>query len=72
MSDERTRPLEPSEVAKNEAEAADNAAREAALKAEEEEKRKMLLRKGRRSTILTGALGLPEETVGQRKTLLGS
>ena len=49
-----------------------DAAREAALKAEEEEKRKMLLRKGRRSTILTGALGLPEETVGQRKTLLGS
>lgn len=58
------------EAAANEA-ARVEAARVAAEEDAEEERRKILSRKGRRSTILTGAMGLPEETA-QRKTLLGS
>lgn len=58
------------EEASNEA-ARIEAARKAAEEAAEDDRQKTLSRKGRRSTILTGAMGLPEET-GQRKTLLGS
>lgn len=64
-------PTDAEEAANSEA-ARIEASRKAAEEEAEKERRKVLSRKGRRSTILTGSLGIPEDTTGQRKTLLGS